>query len=99
MTWQETIGFFINCMPKPVGKTLLHQPEGSVREIRVRAGGKVRILTDQGEIRPARRRPRSSRLRRWPRRCASTPSMPAPRSSGRALLPCAGVTAWGFAGG
>lgn len=50
MTWQETMGFFAGCMPKSVGKALMHQPEGSVRELRVRAGGKARILTDQGEI-------------------------------------------------
>ncbi|MEG1471682.1 MAG: ATPase, T2SS/T4P/T4SS family [Clostridia bacterium] len=50
MTWQDTIGFLVNCMPKSVGKVLLHQPEGSVRELRVRTGGKVRLLTDQGEL-------------------------------------------------
>ncbi|MEG0995748.1 MAG: ATPase, T2SS/T4P/T4SS family [Clostridia bacterium] len=50
MTWQETVGFFLPCMPKPVGRMLLHQPEGSVRELRVRAGSKVCILTDQGEL-------------------------------------------------
>ena len=50
MTWQETIGFLTGCMPRPVGRALMQQPEGSVREIRVRAGGKVRILTAEGEI-------------------------------------------------
>ncbi|NLO85863.1 MAG: Flp pilus assembly complex ATPase component TadA [Clostridiales bacterium] len=50
MNWQETMGFFANCMPKSVGKTLLHMSEGTVREIRVRSGGNVRILTDRGEI-------------------------------------------------
>lgn len=50
MTWQETIGFFGGCLPKPVAKLLMSQTEGSVREIRVRAGGKVRILTERGEV-------------------------------------------------
>lgn len=50
MNWQETMGFFSNCMPKSVGKMLFHQREGSVREIRVRSGGNMRILTDKGEI-------------------------------------------------
>ena len=50
MTWQETIGFLTGCMPRPVARALMQQQEGSVREIRVRAGGKVRILTAGGEI-------------------------------------------------
>ncbi len=50
MNWQETIVFFGGCLPKPVAKALMNQPEGSVREIRVRAGAKVRILTDRGEV-------------------------------------------------
>ena len=50
MTWQETISFLTGCMPRPVGRALMQQQEGSVREIRVRAGGKVRILTAGGEI-------------------------------------------------
>lgn len=37
-------------MPRPVARALMQQQEGSVREIRVRAGGKVRILTAGGEI-------------------------------------------------
>ena len=50
MTWQETISFLTGCMPRPVGRALMQQQEGSVREIRVRADGKVRILTAGGEI-------------------------------------------------
>ena len=50
MNWQETIGFLGGCMPRPVGRLLAHQAEGSVREIRIRAGSKVRVLTDKGEI-------------------------------------------------
>ena len=50
MTWQETISFLTGCMPRPVARVLMQQQEGSVREIRVRAGGKVRILTAEGEI-------------------------------------------------
>lgn len=50
MNWQETIGFLGSCLPKPVARTLMNQPEGSVREIRVRAGARVCILTDHGEV-------------------------------------------------
>ena len=50
MTWQETIGFFAGCMPKNIGKALINQPEGSVREIRIRAGGKPSLLTRRGEL-------------------------------------------------
>ena len=49
MTWQETIAFLSGCMPKPVGRVLAQQKEGGVREIRVRAGSKVRVLTPMGE--------------------------------------------------
>lgn len=49
MTWQETIGFMAHCLPKTVGKQLYALREGSLREIRVRAGGKVRLLTHEGE--------------------------------------------------
>lgn len=50
MTWLETLQFFSGCMPRPVGKTLAAQPEGTVREIRVRAGGRASILTHEQEI-------------------------------------------------
>lgn len=49
MTWQDTLGFLAGCMPKPVGRVLMQQPEGTVREIRVRAGGRPRVLTACGE--------------------------------------------------
>ena len=49
MTWMETIQFFSGCMPRSLGKTLALQAEGSVREIRVRAGGRASILTYEGE--------------------------------------------------
>ena len=50
MTWQETISFFVSCMPRSIAKTLINQPEGSIREIRIRAGGKASLLTRRGEI-------------------------------------------------
>lgn len=50
MTWQETVQFFASCMPMQVGKALLNQREGSVREIRARAGGRISLETDRGQI-------------------------------------------------
>ncbi len=50
MTWQETVSFLGGCMPKPVARLLMQQPEGSVREIRLRAGSRTCILTAQGEV-------------------------------------------------
>lgn len=50
MNWQETIGFLTGCMPRAIGRALAAQPDGSVREIRVRACAKARILTDRGEV-------------------------------------------------
>ena len=49
MTWQETIAFLGGCLPRPVGRALMQHKEGSVREIRVRAGSRVRILAAGGE--------------------------------------------------
>lgn len=49
MTWQETIGFIARCVPKTVGRQLIALPEGSLREVRVRAGEKVKLLTSMGE--------------------------------------------------
>lgn len=49
MKWQETVGFVAHCMPKSVGRQLVALPEGSLRELRVRAGGKVRLVTAEGE--------------------------------------------------
>lgn len=50
MTWMETIQFFSDCMPRAVGKTLAAQAEGTVREIRVRAGGRASILAGEEEV-------------------------------------------------
>ena len=50
MTWMEIIQFFSGCLPRAVGKALAAQPEGTVREIRIRAGGRASILTQQEEI-------------------------------------------------
>ena len=49
MTWQETVSFFSGCMPRSIGRALAGQPEGSVREIRVRSGGKAVLMTTRGE--------------------------------------------------
>ncbi len=48
MTWQETVAFLSACLPRPVGRALAMQPEGSVREMRVRTGRQVRIITWEG---------------------------------------------------
>lgn len=50
MTWQETVHFLTGCMPRPIGKALLLQPEGSVREIRLRAGGSSGLMTSGGAV-------------------------------------------------
>lgn len=50
MDWQETIQFFSHCMPRALGRLLAAQPEGSVREIRVRAGGSAVLGTAQGDV-------------------------------------------------
>lgn len=50
MNWQETAQFFAACMPRQVGKALMEQQEGDVREIRVRAGGRATLVTRQGEV-------------------------------------------------
>lgn len=49
MTWLETLQFLSGCLPRPVARTLAVQPEGSVREIRVRAGRRACVLTSEGE--------------------------------------------------
>ena len=51
MTWQESVLFFSSCMPKSVGRALMAQPEGSVREIRVRANRNVVVRTSEGDVR------------------------------------------------
>ncbi len=50
MTWQETVTFLGGCMPRQIGRALLAQPEGSVREIRLRAGGHGQIVTCEGAV-------------------------------------------------
>jgi len=50
MTWQETIHFFMSCMPRQIGRTLAAQEENSVREIRVRAGGHAALVTARGDV-------------------------------------------------
>lgn len=49
MKWYETIAFFTHCLPKAVARPLNALPEGSLREIRVRAGQSIRLSTLQGE--------------------------------------------------
>ncbi|MBR6570119.1 MAG: Flp pilus assembly complex ATPase component TadA [Clostridia bacterium] len=49
MDWQETIRFLGGCMPRSIARMLASYPEGSIREIRVRAGGKMSLLTGAGE--------------------------------------------------
>ena len=50
MNWQENIQFFSACLPRPVVRTLMSQPEGSVREIRIRAGGRATLRTSGGDV-------------------------------------------------
>ena len=49
MKWYETIAFFTHCLPKAVARPLNALPDGSLREIRVRAGQSIRLSTRQGE--------------------------------------------------
>lgn len=49
MNWYETVAFFTHCLPKAVARPLNALPEGSLREIRVRAGQSIRLSTRQGE--------------------------------------------------
>ena len=49
MTWQETVSFLAACLPRSVGKQLCALREGSLREIRVRAERKTKLLTAAGE--------------------------------------------------
>lgn len=50
MNWQETIQFFSLCMPRAVSRVLASQPEGGVREIRIRAGSGAVLRTNGGDI-------------------------------------------------
>ena len=47
MNWYETIAFFTHCLPKAVARPLNALPDGSLREIRVRAGQSIRLSTRQ----------------------------------------------------
>lgn len=49
MNWYETIAFLTHCLPKAAARPLNALPEGSLREIRVRAGQSIRLSTRQGE--------------------------------------------------
>ena len=49
MNWYETIAFLTHCLPKAAARLLNALPEGSLREIRVRAGQSIRLSTRQGE--------------------------------------------------
>ena len=49
MNWYETIAFFTHCLPKAAARPLNALPEGSLREIRVRAGQSIRLSTRHGE--------------------------------------------------
>ena len=49
MNWYETIAFFTHCLPKAAARPLNASPDGSLREIRVRAGQSIRLSTRQGE--------------------------------------------------
>lgn len=49
MTWQETVTFLAACLPRSVGKQLYALRKGSLREIRVRAEKRVKLLTAFGE--------------------------------------------------
>ena len=49
MNWYETVAFFTHCLPKAAARPLNALPDGSLREIRVRAGQSIRLSTRQGE--------------------------------------------------
>ncbi len=49
MKWYETIAFLTHCLPKAAARPLNALPDGSLREIRVRAGQSIRLSTRQGE--------------------------------------------------
>lgn len=49
MNWQETMHFFMSCMPRQIGRALAAQEEYGVREIRVRAGGRASLIGAKNE--------------------------------------------------
>ena len=50
MTWQETLRFLNSCLPAGIGQVLALQREGSVREIRIRAGGGAWLTGSEGAL-------------------------------------------------
>ena len=48
MTQRQSMEELTHCLPRAVARTLLQLPEGSVREIRIRAGEKTIIHTTEG---------------------------------------------------
>jgi len=48
MTQRQSMEELAHCLPRAVARTLLQLPEGSVREIRIRAGEKTIIHTTEG---------------------------------------------------
>ncbi len=48
MNYRESMEELARCLPRAAARTLLQQPEGSVREIRIRAGEKTAIHTGDG---------------------------------------------------
>lgn len=50
MNWQETLGFLGQCLPPQAVKHLRTVKEGSLREIRVRAGRRIRLETGEGSV-------------------------------------------------
>ena len=50
MTWLETLQFLTGCLPRAVGRVMAQQPEGAIREIRIRAGGHACIQVPEGMV-------------------------------------------------
>lgn len=50
MTWQETLAFLGQCLPPQALRQLRTVREGSLREIRIRAGRQIRLETGEGGL-------------------------------------------------
>ncbi len=50
MNQQRSMEELAHCLPRPVARTLLQQPEGSVREIRIRSGQRAIIRTGEESL-------------------------------------------------
>ncbi|MBE5802335.1 MAG: stage III sporulation protein AA [Clostridiales bacterium] len=48
LQYREAMEELAHCLPRNVGRVLIQQPEGSVREIRIRAGQKTAVHTSEG---------------------------------------------------